>query len=172
MTLPFALALSLSLAAPQQPPQPLPLITVQASDVASQLRLYVAFCQTTAKPEYIHDCLSERFDTAANALGAYGTTAELYRTLKTASHDLGAISRKYASPAAQSLTLQSAAFTTSRPIRPVAPENLAPANAAATAVLEEAELTLLRSSTRSPDVLAFQQVAEIIGSAKVLLRAG
>ena len=102
---------------------------------------------------------------------AFGLKADTLCRMQTA-HDLAAVSRKYASPTMQPLMLHSQIITTSRPIRPVAPANLPPSNAAATAVLEEAELTLLRSSTRSPNVLAFSQVAEIVGSAKVLLRAG
>ena len=162
---------ALALGTPGQAPLPLNLTQVQATGITT-LRTYVTFCQTNAKPEYVVDCLAERFDVAANAMGNYGDTADIYRALKAAAQDLAAVSRKYASPTMQPLMLHSQIFTTTRPIRPVAPANLPPSNAAATEVLEEAELTLLRSSTRSPNVLAFSQVAEIVGSAKVLLRAG
>ena len=174
MTSPLAaLALTALAALPQPPAQRtlLPLVQVQSADVASQMRAYVAFCQGTAKPEYVVDCLAERFNLAADTMGNYGATADLYRALKRAARDLAAVSRKYAAPATPPLVLSSN-FTTTRPIRPVAPANLPRSNAAATEVLQEAELTLLRSATRSPDILAFQQVAEILGSAKVLLRSG
>ena len=167
--------LALAALAPPGPgatPAPLPLVQVQATDVSAPLRAYVAFCKTAARPEYVVDCLSERLSVAADAMNRYGDTAELYRALKAASRGLSAVSRTYASQTAAPVTLRAAALTTTRPIRPVATADLARANAAATAVLDEAELTLLRSSTRSPNALAFQQVAEVIGSAKVLLRAG
>lgn len=169
MTAPLAALALAALNGAQPALQTLPMPQVQANDVASALRLYVAFRRANARPEYTVDCQSGRIDVAAAALGSYGDTAELYRALKRASSDLAAISRKYASPAMPPVVLRSAALTTTRPIRPVAPGNLAAANAAA--VLDEAELTLVRSSTRAPDGPAFQQVAEVIGSAKVLLRA-
>ena len=172
MQFPLALALAVLALAPPPAPEAMPLMQVQATDISGQLRRYVAFCQSTARPDYVVDCLSERFDVAADAVGSYGDNAELYRALKTAARDLAAVSRKYASPTARPLVLSATgSFTTSRAIRPVAPENLLPANAAATAVLDEAELTLLRSSSRSTNALAFRQVAEVVGSAKVLLRA-
>lgn len=172
-----ALALAaLALAAPAPHPAPPPPGLHQAkahmTPVAAQLEAYVAFCDRTARPEYRADCLSERFNLAADTLGRYGQTAALYRALKRAARDLNRVSRRYASPDMPPLTLSSPDFTTTRPIQPVAPGNLGPANAAAEAVLAEAELTLLRSADRAPDILAFQQVAEILGSAKVLLRAG
>ena len=178
MTSPFSALTLAALSALGDPaPDTLPLVQVQAmqfqsGDLASQLRQYVAFCAASAKAEYVVDCLAERFNVAADGLGRTGDTAELNRALKEASHDLAAVSRKYASATTAPLVLQTSAFTTTRPIRPVAPDDLRPSNAAATAVLEEAELSLLRSSTRSPNALAFSQVAEIVGSAKVLLRAG
>lgn len=157
---------------PAAPQVPWALVHVQSTDVANQLRAYVAFCAQAAKPEYRADCLAERFTLAAETLGRYGATAELYRALKRAARDLSAVSRTYASTTAAPLILSSAQFTTLRPIQPIARENLARATTAATEVLQEAELTLLRSATRAPEVSAFTQVAAIIGTAKVLLRAG
>ena len=168
MQLPLSLTLAVLALNPHPAPEALPLMQVQATDISGQLRRYVAFCQSTARPDYVVDCLSERFGVFADAVGSYGDTAELYRALKTAARDLAAVSRKYASPTSRPLVLSATgSFTTSRAIRPVAPENLLPANA----VLDEAELTPLRSSTRLTNALAFQQVAEVVGSAKVLLRA-
>lgn len=167
----FALALALAAPAPVVHP-PFPAITVAQDDVASRLSGWVQFCATVAGPAYRADCLAERFDAAASLLGPYGDTAEAYRSLKRAARGLSRVSRRYASPTQPAITLASPALTTSRPIQPVAPENLALAAQAALGVIETAELTLLRSASRAPGVAALVRVAEVLGSAKLLLRSG
>lgn len=151
-----------------------PVVTVDArvDAFASRLQSYVAYCRTAAKPEYTVDCLSERLDFAAATLGNYGWQRDVKAALRATSRRLNAVTATYADPAAPGVTLRAGPITAARPIQPIARANLTRAATAATAVLQETELTLLRSAdTSAANALAFAQVAAIVGSAKVLLRA-
>lgn len=153
-----------------------PVLSVQSEIDAFTTRLqsYVDFCQTYAKPQYRVDCLSERLDFAAASLNGYGWQRDVRAALRATSRSLYAVTTKYGAANAPAVTLrgQTTPITSARPIRPVAPQNQTRANAAATGVIQEAELVLLRSAETSPaNALAFAQVAAVLGSAKVLLRS-
>lgn len=154
----------------------LPTLTVQSELDAFTTRLqsYVDFCDTYARAQYKVDCLSERLTFAAKNLGNYGWQGQVKATLRATARSLYAVTTKYAAPGAAPVTIRNDAtpIVSSRPVRPIAPQNQTRANAVASAVIEEAELTLLRSAdTSSANALAFAQVAAVIGSAKVLLRS-
>ena len=163
--------------APQNPlTNPVPALTVriELNAFTAKLQSYVDFCDRYAKAQYKVDCLSERLTVAAASLGNYGWQREVKWTLRATARNLYAVTTKYADPGAAAITLrgQGTPIVSSRPVRAVAPQNQTRANAAASTVIEEAELTLLRSADTSPaNALAFAQVAAIVGSAKVLLRA-
>lgn len=156
-----------------------PVVTVDAKVDAFTTRLqsYVEYCRTSAKPDYAVDCLSERLEFAAASLGNYGWQRDVKAALRASARSLNAVTAKYADPARPPVTLRSGAsaprpIVSSRPIQPVAPENLTRATTVAANVIEETEFTLLRSAeTGGANALAFAQVAAVIGSAKVLLRA-
>lgn len=156
-----------------------PLLSVDAKVDAftTRLQYYVDYCRTWARPEYAVDCLSERFEFAAARLGNYGWQRDVKAQLRTAVRSLNKVTARYADPGAPPVTLRTGAgaplaIVSSRPIKPVAPENRTRAATAAADVLEEAEFTLLRSaSTSDASALAFAQVAAVLGSAKVLLRS-
>ena len=158
------------------PANPVPLVSVRAeiNEFSSRLRTYVDFCHRYAKPEYQVDCLSERMNFAAASLGNYGWEREVKAALRASARSLYAVTTKYRAPGAAPVRIWSpeTPIVPSRPIRPVAPENVTRAASAAEAVFATAELTLLRSADTSPEnALAFAQVAEVLGTAKVLLRA-
>ena len=166
-----ALLLGQPLAATETLP---PLVTVdaQVNAFTTRLQSYVDYCRTSARPEYAVDCLSERLDFAARSLGNYGWQRDVKSALRASARSLNAVTAKYADPTRPPLTLQAGAITSARPIQPVARANLTRATTAAAAVLEEAEFTLLRSAdSAGANALAFAQVAAVVGSAKVLLRA-
>ena len=140
---------------------------------AAVLGTYVTFCRTTAKAEYYIDCLSERLAFTAAAMAPYNpNTAALRRALQAAARDLSAVATRYHTPTAGQASPRAPGIATTRPLRAIAAPNRIPANAAATDVLDTTELVLLRATTTSTaQALAFAQVAEVIGTAKVLLRA-
>ena len=171
-----ALLLAPSAPAPQVPaPSQVPLtVRAEINEFSARLRSYVDFCDRYARPEYQVDCLSERMTFAASTLGNYGWEREVKAALKASARSLNAVTTKYRAPDAPPVRIQNPAtpITPTRPIRPVAPENVTRAAAAAEGVFQNAELTLLRSADTSPEnALAFAQVAEVLGTAKVLLRA-
>ena len=140
-----------------------------------ELQASVAFCKAISKREYLVDCLAERIGAVADKMPAYGDLSEMRAALMTASRKLGAVAVKYRSPSLPPVRMQMGGahpITTTRPLRPVAPENLDAAFAAAATILAETETVLLRSAAQSQDrALDFQQVAAVIGSTKVLLRS-
>lgn len=140
---------------------------------AAVLGTYVRFCQTSAQPQYYVDCLSERFAYTASRMDPYNRgTADLRKVLQTAARDLSAITARYHTQDAGKATPRAANITPTRALRAIAPQNRAAASAAGTQVLDTAQLVLLRSADRDPtQALAFAQVAEVIGTAKVLLRS-
>ncbi|MBC7737206.1 MAG: hypothetical protein H7245_08295 [Candidatus Saccharibacteria bacterium] len=140
---------------------------------AAVLGTYVTFCRTTAKAEYYIDCLSERLAFTAAAMDPYNPdTAALRRALQAAARDLYAVATRYHTPTAGQASPRAPSIATTRPLRAIAAPNRIRANAAATDVLDTTELVLLRATTTSTaQALAFAQVAEVIGTAKVLLRA-
>ncbi|MFK7754439.1 MAG: hypothetical protein AB8B51_18055, partial [Sedimentitalea sp.] len=80
--------------------------------------------------------------------------------------------RDRALPRARVTTPGAAPQTTSRPLTPVSKAALPTANQQATAILNSTQTLLLRSAqTEASKVAHYQQVAEAIGSNKVLLRS-
>ena len=68
--------------------------------------------------------------------------------------------------------ISAAGKRSSRALTAVATRAMAVANAQAAAIIETAELVLLRSSTGSEErAVAFTQVAQVVNSTKVLLRS-
>ncbi len=147
----------------------------QADAMVARLRLYIGFCQQ-AKAAYRVDCLAERFAAAGRAMDPYGGLPEMRTALMAASQSLGAVARKYQSPTMAAVVLHATGaetITSTRPILPVDPAKQGVANKAALAVVQDTQLTLLRSADSSAsDALAFQQVAAVLDGAKVLLRSG
>ena len=149
--------------------------TLDVSAYVNEMRASVVFCKAISNRAYLVDCLSERIGAVAAKMPAYGGTAEIRATLVTASRQLGAVANKYKSRTTPAVNMAMGGPTpiaTTRPLRPVAPQNLDAALSAASAIVAETETILLRSSTDpAQDALAFQQVAAVIGSTKVLLRS-
>jgi hypothetical protein len=149
--------------------------TTSTAAYVDELKASVAFCQAITNREFLVDCLSERIGATAQRMPAYGDVSAMRATLLTASRKLGAVAAKYRAPATPAVRLQSTGanpITTTRPLRPVASENLDAALAEAATIVAETETVLLRSAEGSQDrALDFQQVAAVMGSTKVLLRS-
>lgn len=148
--------------------------TTQVSSVAQlTTRLSQMKSMCSGSGEFVVDCLAERIQ----ALGLDATnlnghremkqiledTAEELRLLVRANSDRTAPRAKITSKDGQ---------RSSRPLVAVAPDQRAQVQRQAIAILEEAETKLLRSSTQSAARASqYQQVAEALGSNKVLLRS-
>jgi hypothetical protein len=140
-----------------------------------QLQASFAFCRAISNRAYLVDCLAERIGAVAAGMPASGEMSAMRAALVAASQDLGAVANRYRSGTTPPVRMQRGGarpMATSRPLRPVAPENLDLALAAATTIVAETETVLLRSAAGSRDrALDFRQVAAVIGSSKALLRS-
>ena len=143
--------------------------------VVADFTAAIAFCDGIDGSEYTVDCLSERLSFIAGKLPETGDFAEMRGVIANASQQLGAIAGQNPSTNLPSRVLSSGGatpITTTRPLRAVATETLAANLAAADAIIAQAEVTLLRSTSNSEErSLSYQQVAAVVGRSRVLLRS-
>ena len=135
----------------------------------------IAFCGAIGSDEYVIDCLSERLGVIAAQLPETGDFAEMRSALADASAQLGALAATNQSVVLPSGIARSTgpdAVATTRPLRPVATETLSASLQAADAIVAQAQVVLLRSSTNSQNrSLDFQRVAAVVGTSRALLRS-
>lgn len=121
---------------------------------------------------YRVDCLADQLANTAASLPDTGDYAAAKEAIADAAQKLHALARANADRSAPRVTARMGDVTTSRPIIPVAPEDLADVNAQADAILSEATTVLLRSADSSPQLQDdYVQIATAVGSTKVLLRS-
>lgn len=135
----------------------------------------IGFCGAIGSDEYVIDCLSERLEVIASKLPDTGEFSEMRVAIADASAQLGALAASNQSDVLPSGIARSTGPTpvaTTRPLRPVATETLAASLQAADAIVAQAEVVLLRSSTNSQNrSLDFQRVAAVVGTSRSLLRS-
>lgn len=133
------------------------------------------FCREFVQPEYAIDCLSDRLQSVADGLSATGEYSEVRSALEDAAQKLHAIATSNESSVLAQAVAHSTsgpARSSSRPLVAISKANLASANAAATAIIVSTQLVLLRSSANSERrSVAFQQIGQVLGTTKVLLRS-
>lgn len=132
----------------------------------------VSFCGAIEADEYVVDCLSERLSVIAASLPETGEFAEMRTAIAQASRDLGALAAQNPSDTLATGVARSDGDVTSRPLRPVSTETLSATLQAADAIVAQAQVVLLRSSTNSQDrSLDYQRVAAVVGTTRSLLRS-
>ena len=132
------------------------------------------FCAALPDDAYRVDCLAERFGEIAKSIPKGSDYAEVRSILEQTSRQVGDLARKNRDPSGQRARMKrpGSAETTSRPLTPVNPAATAQVNRQALAILESTQTLLLRSAEGSQSKTAqYAQIAEAIGSNKVLLRA-
>ncbi|MFT7593305.1 MAG: hypothetical protein ACI8R4_000618 [Paracoccaceae bacterium] len=132
------------------------------------------FCAALPDPAYRVDCLAERFGEIAKSIPKGSDYAEVRSILEQTSRQVAELARKNRDPSGQRARLKrpGSAETTSRPLTPVNPAATAQVNRQALAILESTQTLLLRSAAGSQSkTVQYAQIAEAIGSNKVLLRA-
>lgn len=143
--------------------------------ITDGLRDGARFCASLAQAEYRVDCLSERLAAVAQAIPQQGDYAEARAVLEQTAAQLAELARANRSadlPPGRAHRGGTSPLTTTRPLTPVATAALTGVNQQATAILEEAETLLLRSTSLSDDRhLAYIQIAAALGSGKLLLRS-
>ena len=135
----------------------------------------VGFCGAIGADEYVIDCLSERLGVIASQLPDTGEFAEMRTAIADASAQLGAIAAQNQSqvlPSGIARSTGAEPVVTTRPLRPVATETLGASLQAADAIIAQAQVVLLRSSTNSQNrSLDYQRVAAVMGTSRSLLRS-
>ncbi len=122
---------------------------------------------------FVVDCLAERIETLVlDASDLHGHN-EMKQILRDTAEELRLLARANSDPAGPRARITSNdGQRSTRPLVAVTPSRRSSAHRQAIAILEEAETKLLRSSTQSAARASqYQQVANALGSNKVLLRS-
>ena len=132
------------------------------------------FCAEIGDAAYRVDCLAERFGVLAKSIPKNSDYAEVQAALKSASDRMADLARNNRDPNLPRgrATRPGTSETTSRALTPVSAAATAQVNQQALTILEETETLLLRSAEGSKSKIAqYAQIADAIGSNKVLLRS-
>lgn len=133
------------------------------------------FCRRVASPEYTVDCLGDALEKIAQDMPQTGDYAEAQVVIAQAASKLRKLARDNASSDLPTGVVQSTGSDGRRSnsaLTPVRTDTLAQTNEAAAVILEEAETILLRSAANSDARrVHYEQIAEAVGSNKVLLRS-
>ncbi len=143
--------------------------------IARQLQEAQDFCRRVPANEYTVDCLGDALEEIARNMPTTGDYAEAQVAIAQAARRLRALARENASPDLPTGFIRSTGADATRsnsPLVPVRTDTLAQTNAAAFAIIEEAETILLRSAANSAvRRIHYEQIAQAVGSNKVLLRS-
>jgi hypothetical protein len=133
------------------------------------------FCRRAPSPEYTIDCLGDALEQIARDMPKTGDYAEAQQAIAQAASRLRALARENASADLPTGVIRSTGADGRRSnsaLTPVRTDTLAQTTAAAVAIIEEAETILLRSAANSAvRRVHYEQIAEVVGSNKVLLRS-
>ncbi len=143
--------------------------------IARQLQAAQDFCRRVPSDEYTVDCLGDALENIARNMPKTGDYAEAQVAVAQAARKLRALARENTSPDLPTGFIRSTGADATRsnsPLVPVRTDTLAQTNAAAFAIIEEAETILLRSAANSAvRKVHYEQIAQAVGSSKVLLRS-
>lgn len=162
----------------ENPPEP---ISGQAINAATTAKIGVAlagarvFCSAQSAAAYRVDCLADQLEQVAKRMPDTGDYADAKEIIQQASRSLAGVAKRNRSSEKRPAEMRSggaAPASSSRPLIPVAPNRDAAAAAEATAILNETETLLLRSGESSARrKVAYQDIAQALGSNKILLRS-
>ncbi|MEP2716262.1 hypothetical protein [Pseudophaeobacter sp.] len=140
-------------------------------EIATRLASMNSLC--TGSGGYTVDCLAERIEALEQDAANIGGHTELKQILRDTAEELRNLARENRDPAKPRARLIGPdGQQSTRPLVAVAPDRRRGTHERAIAILEEAETRLLRSSTQSVErANQYQQVAQALGSNKVLLRS-
>lgn len=143
--------------------------------MVSSLNAATAFCSGLTATEYVIDCLAERLETVSRQYAGVEGYDDARRAIADAAQQLNQIARDNRSSTKSRARFKSktpGGASTTRRLTPVETATMASAVAEALIVIESTETLLLRSADTSVKRAAqFQQIAEAVGSNKVLLRS-
>jgi len=144
------------------------------------------FCGALADETYRVDCLAERIGALANSVPRNTDYDEVKQILESVSEQLATLARSNRDPsrprarvARQSPSTETSgdasagtSQTSTRPLTPVNSASVVQVNLEARVILDQSGTLLLRSAEGSQSKIAqYSQIADALGSNKVLLRA-
>ena len=144
------------------------------SVVVSGLASAYKFCSQLPDAAYRVDCLAERFGEIAKGIPRGTDYDEVRQILESTSQQVAELARKNRDPSGQRARMKrpGSSESTSRPLTPINPAATAQVNRQALAILNSTQTLLLRSAEGSKSKSAqYAQIADAVGSNKVLLRA-
>lgn len=141
------------------------------SEIAPRLGSASALC--AGGGGYLADCLAERIEALSKDASKMAGHDEMRQILKETAEELRLLVRENRDIAKPRARLRGAdGQSSSRPLVAVAPDRIESTHAQAVRILEEAETRLLRSANQSAErANQYRQIAEALGSNKVLLRS-
>lgn len=143
--------------------------------MVSSLNEATAFCSGLTAGEYVIDCLAERLEAVSRQYAGVEGYDDARRAIADAAKQLNQIARDNQSSTKDKVRFKSPAAggtRTTRRLTPVETAKMTSAVAEALSVIENTETLLLRSADLSVERVAqFQQIANAVGSNKVLLRS-
>lgn len=145
-----------------------------AGAVVSGISAAKKFCSDLGDSSFRVDCLAERLALVADTIPKDSDYAEVSAVLKDTASQLEGLAKSNRDPqrGRAHATRSGTDERTSRPLTPVAPAAAATVNQQAIAILENTETVLLRSAESSAEKRnQYAQIAQAVGSNKVLLRA-
>lgn len=144
------------------------------SAVAGGIAAARKFCSDLGDSAYRVDCLAERLGVVADSIPEDSDYGEVSQVLRQTSADLERLARsnRDTGRGRSHATRSGTDERTTRPLTPVAPAAAASVNQRAIEILENTETVLLRSAESSAEKRnQYAQIAQAVGSNKVLLRA-
>ncbi len=145
-----------------------------ASVVVGGIAAAKKFCADLGDSAYRVDCLAERLAVVAQDIPDDSDYGEVSEVLQATSDQLAALARQNRdlSRSRSHATREGTEEKTTRPLTPVSPSAAASVNQQAIEILDSTETILLRSAESSTEKRnQYAQIAEAVGSNKVLLRA-
>ena len=143
--------------------------------VTSVINDAYAICANLPQKEYTVDCLGERLEALAQSMPNTGDYVEAKAVIADTSRQLRTLARQNRSttkPVARLRNTVRGKTLTTSPVVPVATEAVESTIRQAAVIMQEAETRLLRSTASSDRrKVHYAQMAQAIGSNKILLRA-
>ena len=142
------------------------------SQISKLILAGIAFCERVQRVEYRVDCFADQLDQVAANTPNDADFGQARSIIANAANDLAAIAEVRASDNLPPIRLRTSSARSIRDLGAIDSAQLPAAFSEAERVLEQAETLLLRSSEGSlRRQLAYTEISEALGSAKVLLRS-
>ena len=150
-----------------------PFNAATTGSVAAALRQASDFCKGLGQKEYVLDCLGYQYWEVQRQLPTEGDYAVVRREIQQAAGELETLARQNRSREQRPARLSAGGTArTSRPITPIARQNLSALGDQGAAIVGNAQVRLLRSASVSGgDQAQLRKIAQAMDSGALLLRS-